>query len=84
MSATRHQSSYKEDAMNKNQKIVRMEDGRICVKNLSAHWLPELTFQREIGGTIYSVTGTYDGTEPLDRKLERIMGKNIETREGRE
>lgn len=84
MSATRHQSCCKEDAMNKNQKIVRMEDGRICVKNLSAHWLPELTLQREIGGTIYSITGTYDGTEPLDRKLERIMGKNIETREGQE
>lgn len=61
-----------------------MEDGRICVKNLSAHWLPELIFQRKISGTIYSITGTYDGTEPLDRKLERIMGKNIETREGRE
>lgn len=84
MSATRHQSYYKEDAMNKNQKIVYMEDGRICVKNLSAHWLPELTIQRKIGCTIYSITGTYDGTEPLDRKLERIMGKNIETREGRE
>ena len=70
--------------MNKKKKMVRMEEGRICVKNLSAHWLPELTLQREIGGTIYSVTGTYDGTEPLDRKLERIMGKNLETREGRE
>lgn len=84
MSATRYRSYYKEDAMNKNQKMVRMEDGRICVKNLSAHWLPELTLQRRIGGTIYSITGTYDGTEPLDRKLERIMGKNIEMREGRE
>lgn len=70
--------------MRKNKKIVSMEDGRICVKNLSAHWLPELTLRRRIGGTIYSITGTYDGTEPLDRKLERILGKNIETREGRE
>ena len=70
--------------MSKNKKIVRIEDGRICVKNLSAHWLPELTLQRRIGGTTYSITGTYSGTEPLDRKLERIMGKNIETREGRE
>ena len=70
--------------MRKNKKIVSMEDGRICVKNLSAHWLPELTLRRRIGGTIYSITGTYDGTEPLDRKLERILGKNIETSEGRE
>ena len=70
--------------MSKNRKIVHMEDGRICVKNLSAHWLPELTLRREIGSAIYSITGTYDGTEPLDWKLERIMGKNIETEEGRE
>ena len=70
--------------MSKNKKIVRIEDGRVRVKNLSAYWLPELTLQRRIGGTVYAITGTYDGTEPLDRKLERIMGKNIETREGRE
>ena len=68
--------------MSKNNKIVRIEDGHVRVKNLSAHWLPELTLQRRIGGTVYAITGTYDGTEPLDRKLERIMGKNIETREG--
>lgn len=68
--------------MNKHRTVSQIEDGRICVKNLSAHWLPELTLRRRIGGTTYSITGTYDGTEPLDRKLERIMGKNIETWEG--
>ena len=31
-------------------------EGHIRVKNLSAFWLPELTLQREIGGTVYSVT----------------------------
>lgn len=70
--------------MNKNRKIVRTEDGRIRIKNLSAHWLPELTLRRRIGGTIYTITGTYDGIELLDRKLERIMGKNIEMEEGQE
>ena len=49
------------------------EDGHIRVKNLSAFWLPEFTLQKEIGGTIYSVTGSYDGTETLDKKMERIM-----------
>lgn len=39
------------------------EDGHICVKNPSAFWMPEFTLQKEIGGTIYSVTGSYDGTE---------------------
>ena len=53
------------------------EDGHLCVKNPSAFWLPEFTLQKEIGGTIYSVTGTYDGTETLDKKMERIMGEKF-------
>ena len=53
------------------------EDGHICVKNPSAFWLPEFTLQKEIGGTIYSVTGTYDGTETLDKKMERIMAEKF-------
>ena len=50
------------------------EGGHLCVKNLSAFWLPEFTLQKEIGGTVYTVTGSYDGVETLDRKMERIMG----------
>ncbi|HXK77408.1 MAG TPA: hypothetical protein PKY19_02870 [Oscillospiraceae bacterium] len=57
------------------------EDGHIHVKNLSAFWLPELTMQREIGGTVYSVTGSYEGTETLDKKLERILEQNAENGE---
>ena len=53
------------------------EDGRIHVKNLSAFWLPEFTLQKEIGGTIYTVTGSYDGTETLDRKMGRIMAEKF-------
>lgn len=53
------------------------EDGHLCVKNLSAFWLPEFTLQKEIGGTIYSITGTYDGTEMLDKKMERIMAEKF-------
>ena len=49
------------------------ETGHISVKNPSAFWLPEFTLQREIGGTIYTITGSYDGTETLDRKMERIL-----------
>ena len=52
------------------------EDGHIRVKNPSAFWLPEFTLQKEIGGTVYTVTGSYDGTEPLNRKMERIMGES--------
>lgn len=53
------------------------EDGHICVKNPFAFWLPEFTLQKGIGGTIYSVTGTYDGTETLDKKMERIMAEKF-------
>lgn len=53
------------------------EDGCIHVKNLSAFWLPEFTLQKEIGGTIYSVTGSYDGTETPDKKMERIMAEKF-------
>ena len=53
------------------------EDGHLCVKNLSAFWLPEFTLQKEIGGTVYTVTGSYDGVETLDRKMERVMGEKF-------
>lgn len=53
------------------------EGGHLCVKNLSAFWLPEFTLQKEIGGTVYTVTGSYDGVETLDKKMERIMGEKF-------
>ena len=60
------------------------EDSRIRVTNLSAFWLPKLALKKEIGGTVYSVTGTYEGTETLDRKLERILENNLENMEDSE
>lgn len=53
-------------------------DRHIRVKNISAYWLPELTLCREIGGTVYSVSGAYEGTEPLERKLRRIMEQALD------
>ena len=52
------------------------EKGNIVVKNLSAFWLPEVKIIDEIGGTEYTVTGSYKGTETLDKKLIRIMEQN--------
>ena len=57
------------------------EEGHIIVKNPSACWFPDLTVQREIDGTIYSVTGSYDGTETLDEKLKRIMEQDAKNPE---
>ena len=52
------------------------EKGNIVVKNLSAFWVPDVKFLDEIGGTEYTVTGSYEGTETLDKKLHRIMEQN--------
>ncbi len=54
------------------------ENGNIIVQNPSAYWIPELTVTEEIDGTIYTVTGSYEGTEALDQKLARIMLHNLE------
>ena len=50
--------------------------GNIVVKNPSAFWLPKVEIVDEIGGTEYTVTGSYDGEETLSRKLKRIMEQN--------
>ena len=53
------------------------ENGGIHVKNLSAYWIPQLTITEEISGTLYTVTGSFEGTESLIRKLERITAKKF-------
>lgn len=59
-------------------KCYRDADGHLCVRNLSAFWLPDLTLQKKIGGTLYIVDGCYEGVETIDRKLRRIMARNME------
>ena len=54
------------------------EQGRIVVRNPSAWWIPEMKIMEKIDGTIYTVTGSYEGTEMLDQKLSRIMLHNLE------
>lgn len=54
------------------------EESRIVIRNLSAWWIPEMRIMEEIDGTIYTVTGSYEGTEMLDQKLSRIMLHNLE------
>ena len=54
------------------------ETGHIEVKNLSAWWIPEIKVEREIHGTVYTVTGSFEGNEFLEKKLTRILLKNVE------
>ena len=53
------------------------ENGNIVVKNISAYWIPELTVTEEISGTIYTVTGSYEGEDSFIRKLERIATRKF-------
>ena len=58
---------------------VKTDDsGHIVVKNLSAWWIPEIKVEREIHGTVYTVTGSFEGNEFLEKKLTRILLKNVE------
>ena len=54
------------------------EAGHIVVKNLSAYWIPEIKVEREIYGTVYTVIGSFEGNELLEKKLTRILLKNVE------
>lgn len=61
----------------KNKNFWFGEEGHIHVKNISAYWIPNLALTEEIDGTIYTVTGSYEGEESLLRKLERITTKKF-------
>ena len=63
---------------NRNSTVYRDIDGRLHVKNISAYWIPDFKLKREIGGTVYSITGSYDGIETLDKTLTRIFARNCE------
>ena len=54
------------------------EAGHIVVRNLSAYWIPEIKVEREIHGTVYTVTVSFEGNEFLEKKLTRILLKNVE------
>ncbi len=58
------------------------DNGNLHTKNISAYWIPELTITEEIGGTIYTVTGSYEGMESFLRKLERISVKKFTKKMG--
>ena len=50
----------------------------ITTKVLFSEELPALTFRKEIGGTVYTVTASYDGKQALTAKLLEILMKETE------
>lgn len=64
---------------NDHQREHLMDDkGNLTVKNPSAFFLPEFAVEAEIGGTIYSVSGSYEGTNWLNHKLRKIYENQME------
>ena len=53
------------------------DDGNIHIKNISSFWIPKLTVTEEISGTIYTVSGSYEGEDSFIRKLERITSRKF-------
>jgi len=47
-------------------------NGNIRVRNRSAYWIPEFSLTKQIGGTIYTVSGSYEGSRTFVRRLERL------------
>ena len=62
----------------KQSKQVTHDTGSIRARNLSAYWLPQITLKREIGGTVYRVSGSYEGEGLLDRRTRRILAQQME------
>ena len=63
---------------NRPRRNIRFdENGNIVVKNISANWILELAVTEEVSGTIYTVTGSYEGEDSFIRKLERIASRKF-------
>ena len=53
-------------------------DGILHVRNSTLNWIPEIAFEEEVRGTTYTVTGSYEGGEMLDAKVERLLAKGLQ------
>ena len=77
---TETKTAMEETAMVENQRrcnIFLGADGHMTAHNISAYWLPEIPLQEVIHGTVYTITGSYEGSQPFIKKLERIMARQF-------
>lgn len=49
------------------------EHGNIVVATPLSNHIPSITLEREIGGTVYTITGSYDGKSTLPSKVVRLI-----------
>ena len=62
-------------------KYKRDEHGIIHIPNPAAYSFPAISLEREIGGTVYTVTCSFDGKEQLKDKYQRIILQNLSKKE---
>ena len=53
-------------------------DGILHVQNSTLNWIPEIAFEEKVRGMTYTVTGSYEGGEMLDAKVERLLAKGLQ------
>lgn len=66
----------------KRSSVYRDENGNLHCWNISAYQIPSISPTEEISGTVYTVTGSFEGSQNMLRKLERITTQNFSTEMG--
>ena len=66
----------------KRSSVYRDENGNLHCRNISAYQIPSISLTEEISGTVYTVTGSFEGSQNMLRKLERITAQNFSTEMG--
>lgn len=66
----------------KRSSVYRDENGNLHCGNISAYQIPSISLTEEISGTVYTVTGSFEGSQSILRKLERITAQNFSTEMG--
>ena len=66
----------------KRSSVYRDENGNLHCRNISAYQIPSISLTEEISGTIYTVTGSFEGSQNMLRKLERITAQNFSAEMG--
>lgn len=73
------------DCTTENQRNVSYtvdENGALHCWNISAYQIPSISLTEEISGTVYTVTGSFEGSQNMLRKLERITAQNFSAEMG--
>ncbi len=66
----------------KRSSVYQDETGNLHSWNISAYQIPSISLTEEISGTVYTVTGSFEGSQNMLRKLERITAQNFSAEMG--